>query len=219
VTGNSAGQIDSDSVRVFSEGPEDSPSRQIARYFARCAPRYYPSHRIDLVARHDRFGRGGDHTAFNQNGFPGVRITETKENYSHQHSVQDTIEGVDFDYLARNVRVNAAVAAALALAPPAPVVVNERGAPTLLRAPSGYDAHLRWQPSAGAVAYRIFWRDAWEVDWTHDLLVGNLTETILPKVSIDDYVFGVAAVDASGRESLVSAYVNPARPEQPVVTK
>jgi hypothetical protein len=222
MVGNShggAGRIDSESVRVFSEGPEDSPSRQIARYIARWALRYYPSHRIDLVARHDRFGRGGDHTAFNQNGFAGVRITETKENYSRQHSVEDTVAGVDFDYLARNARVNAAVAAALALAPPAPVVVNEHGAPMLLRTPSGYDAHLRWQPSPDAVAYRIFWRDAWEVDWTHDLLVGNATETILPNVSIDDYVFGVAAVDDRGHESLVAAYVNPARPEQPVITK
>jgi hypothetical protein len=30
-------------------------------------------------------------------------------------------------------------------------------------------------------------------------------------VSIDDYVFGVAAIGADGNESLVTAYVNPPR--------
>ena len=41
---------------------------------------------------------------------------------------------------------------------------------------------------------------------------------VLPGVSIDDFVFGVAAVDAEGHESLVSAYVNPSRPDAPVQT-
>jgi hypothetical protein len=43
------------------------------------------------------------------------------------------------------------------------------------------------------------------------VLVGNVTEYVLPNVSIDDYVFGVAAVGPGGHESLVSAYVNPPR--------
>jgi hypothetical protein len=37
-------------------------------------------------------------------------------------------------------------------------------------------------------------------------------------VSIDDYVFGVAAIGADGAESLVSAYVNPARRETVIRT-
>ena len=40
----------------------------------------------------------------------------------------------------------------------------------------------------------------------------------MPGVSVDDFVFGVAAVDAEGHESLVSAYVNPDRPDAPVQT-
>src|SRR6185436_10542768 len=70
------GVSDSGSVRVFSEGPEDSPSRALARYVQRQASLYLPSHRVGLIARHDRFGRGGDHTAFNQHGFAAVRISE-----------------------------------------------------------------------------------------------------------------------------------------------
>jgi hypothetical protein len=221
MVGNSrggGGAVDSGSVRVFSEGPEDSPSRQIARFIARWGGRYEPGHRVRLIARHDRFGRGGDHTAFNQLGYAGVRITEAMEDYSRQHSIDDVVDAVDFAYLARNARLNAAVAATMALAPPAPVVVGERG-PMLGRQPSGYDAQLRWEPSPGATAYRLFWRAAWDSDWEHDLLVGNVTEWVLPALSIDDYVFGVAAVGPEGHESLVSAYVNPPRREEQVITR
>ena len=97
--------------------------------------------------------------------------------------------------------------ATLALAPPPPVVVTARGAPTIDRRPSGYDAHLRWAASPGAAGYRIFWRKAWAPDWEHELAVGNVTEYTLPKMNIDDWVFGVAAVDAAGHESTVSVYV------------
>jgi hypothetical protein len=205
------GVEDGERVRVFSEGPEDSPSRQLARFIRRQAGRYEPAHQVSLIARHDRFGRGGDHTAFNQHGYAAVRITEANENYERQHTVDDRIEAVSFPYLVRNARVNAAAVAVLALAPPAPKVTSERGAPTLGRQPSGYDAQLRWVASPGAAAYRIFWREAWAPDWQHEMMVGNVTEVVLPSLSIDDYVFGVAAVGAGGHESLVSAYVNPPR--------
>ena len=214
IIGNSHGGngiIDAGTVRVFSEGPEDSPSRQLARYVQRTAARYVPSHRVRLIARHDRFGRGGDHTAFNQRGFAGVRFSEANEHYGRQHEVQDTPDGVDAAYLARNTKVNVAGVASLALAPPAPLVVSQRGAPLLDRNPSGYDARLRWQASAGATAYRIFWRRAWTPDWQFERHVGQVTEVVLPDVSIDDYVFGVAAIGPGGHESLVAAYVNPPR--------
>jgi hypothetical protein len=222
IVGNATGGQgvkDSATVRVFAEGPEDSPSRQLARAVRRTAAVYVPSHRVRLIARYDRFGRGGDHIAFNEHGHPGVRMTESKENYAHQHTVDDVFAGgVDPDYLARNARVNAAALATLALAPPAPVVVDERGRPLLTRDPSGYDARLRWTASPGAASYRIFWREAWTPDWQFEQSVGNVTEMVLASVSIDDFVFGVAAVDAGGHESLVSAYVNPNRPDAPIQT-
>jgi hypothetical protein len=222
IVGNAVGGQgvkDTGTVRVFSEGPEDSRSRQLARAIRRDAALYVPEHRVRLIARYDRFGRGGDHSAFNQRGFPGVRFTESKENYGHQHTVDDTFAGgVDPDYLARNARVNAATLATLGLAPVAPGVMDERGRPTLGRDPSGYDAHLRWKASPGATAYRVFWREAWTPDWQFERTVGNVTELVMPGVSIDDFVFGVAAVDAEGHESLVSAYVNPDRPDAPVQT-
>jgi len=203
------GIIDGASIRVYSEGPEDSTSRELARYVQRWGGRYVPSHRVRLLSRPDRFSRGGDHTAYNLYGFAAVGFRESRENFARQHDARDTFEGVSPAYLAQNARVNAAVASSLALAPPAPVVVNEKGQPTINRAPSGYDAHLQWKASPGASAYRIFWREAWGPDWQHEMLVGNVTEVTLPNTLIDDLVFGVAAVDASGHESVVSPYIAP----------
>ena len=86
-------------------------------------------------------------------------------------------------------------------------MVNERGAPTIARGQSGYDAALTWKASPGAVGYRIYWRDAWVPDWQHQQAVGDVTQFALPNLSIDNVVVGVAAVGADGHESLVSAYV------------
>jgi hypothetical protein len=124
--------------------------------------------------------------------------------------------GVDAEYLARNARVNGAALATLGLAPPAPVVVDEKGRPLLTREPSGYDARLRWTASPGASAYRVFWREAWTPDWQFEQQTGNVTELVLPSLSIDDFVFGVAALDGEGHESLVSPYLNPNRPDTPI---
>ena len=210
VTGGN-GIVDGRTVRVFSEGPMDSPSRQLARFIRRHAAVYVPGHEVRLIAREDRFGRGGDHTAFNQRGFTGVRFTESREAYARQHTAQDTLGGVAFDYLARNVQVNLAGVATMALGPPAPDVYGRGGDPMLDRGDSGYDARMEWHPSPGAVGYRIVWREAWTPDWQFSVRVGDVSSHTLPDISIDDYVFGVAAVGPGGHESMVSAYVRPPR--------
>ena len=214
IVGNSLGGngvVDAETVRVYSLGPEDSPSRQLARYIERIAAVYVPSHRIRLMAREDRFGRGSDHSSFTAYGYPAVVFRESNENFARQHTAEDKIEGVDFRYLAQNARVNAAGAASVALAPPAPLVTNERGQARVSRDPSRYDATLQWSAVPGAAGYRVYWRDAWSNDWKHAQGVGNVTQFTLPSVNIDDWVFGVAAVGADGNESLVSAYVSPVR--------
>lgn len=218
IIGNSLGGngiLDSRTLRVFSEDPMDSPSRHLARFIQRHGSAYLPDHQIRLVAREDRFGRGGDHTAFNRRGFAGVRFSESRENYSRQHTAADTLGGVDFDYLARNTRVNVAGVATMALAPAAPRVDLGAG-PALGRGESGYDADVRWARSTGAVGYRVVWRDAWTPDWEHEVRVGDVDRLVLQDVSIDDYVFGVAAIGPGGHESLVSAYVRPPRPRTDV---
>lgn len=210
------GIIDAESVKIYALGPEDSPHRSLARYIARVAGTYVPSHTIRLMAREDRFGRGSDHSSFTAFDFPAIVFREANENYARQHNSEDKVEGMDFRYLAQNARVNAAAAASLGLAPPAPKVTTERGTVTLSRGPSGYDAALQWQPSAGAAAYKVYWRNAWSNDWEKSQVVGNVTRFQMPNVSIDDYVFGVAAISADGHESLVSGYVSPVRRMQEI---
>ena len=207
IVGNSQGGdgvVDAESVRVFSEGPEDSAARSIARYVQRTAALYVPAHRVRLMARSDRFGRSSDHMSFARQGFPAVVFREANENFGKQHAAADTVDGVDVRYLARNARVNIAAVASLALAHPAPQIT---GTSQIGRQPSGYDANLQWIAAPGAVAYRVYWRDAWANDWQHSRVVGNVTRHVIPGLSIDDYVFGVAALGADGHESTISAYV------------
>jgi len=186
-------------------------TRALARYIARAAALYVPSHNVRLMAREDRFGRGSDQSSFTQAGYPAIVFREANENFSKQHSARDTLDGVDFAYLAQNARVNAGGAASLALAPAAPKVTGDRGQNLLGRGTSGYDADMRWAASPGAVAYRIYWRDTWSNDWQRQQTIGNVTQFVLPNVSIDDFVFGVSAIGADGSESLISAYVSPVR--------
>jgi hypothetical protein len=216
IVGNSRGGndvIDAESVRVYSDGPEDSLSRALARYIDRVAAIYVPSHRVRLMSRQDRFSRGSDHTAFSEQGYAAVVFREANENFAKQHSADDTVDGVDVRYLSQNVKVNAASVASLALAPPAPIIVDGRNQVMIGRQPSGYDANLRWNASPGAVSYRVYWRAAWAPDWQHTQVVGNVTSLLLQGLSIDDFVFGVAAVGAEGHESLISTYVAPPRRE------
>jgi hypothetical protein len=56
----------------------------------------------------------------------------------------------------------------------------------------------------------VVWREAWHPDWQFSRVLTDTTAAF-PNLSIDDYVFGVAAVGAGGHESLVAAYVLPPR--------
>lgn len=125
VSGNGASA--NNRVRLFSEGPEDSPSRAVARYAKETAERYFPAMTVDMIFRRDRFSRGGDHTSFVQDGFAAVRFTTPSENYANQHTATDTFANASPSYAARVTKVNAAVLASLALAPKPPVVTAPRG--------------------------------------------------------------------------------------------
>jgi hypothetical protein len=232
IVGNSRGQngvTDNTTVRVFSEGtraletPEeakdrryhggelDSPSRNVARYMQALAERYIPNWHVMLVYRTDRYGRGGDHTAFNALGYPALRVTESHEDFTHQHQdlrtergvrYGDELSGVDFPYLAKVAAMNAVTLAAMAWAPapPAGVGLASDTAPGMS---GGTDTVLDWQPSAGAAGYRLHWRATTDPRWNAGRYVGPMQHYVLKDVSIDDWFFGVAAVSADGFESPV----------------
>jgi Zn-dependent M28 family amino/carboxypeptidase len=221
-----SGRMDNRRVSVFSEDPNDSPSRELARYIRDMADRYLPAMRVDTVFRADRFGRGGDHTPFNQEGFTAVRLSSPEENFANQHTVTDTFANTSVPYITLVTKINGAVAASLAWAPKAPVTaeVTERDGQkvtTLLltRGKSRYDAALKWKhenPEADLAGYAVVWRSTTTPYWEHEVFVGNMTEYTLPDVSIDDLIFGVKAIDKDGNESLVSPYVQAPRTKRKI---
>lgn len=226
VVGNSHGMAATveDRVRVFSEGVRsaesdaiaaarrsvggevDAPSRNLARYMDIIAEQHLPGFDVSMIYRRDRFGRGGDQVPMVEAGFPAVRVTEAAEHYHRQHQdlrtengvvYGDTIDGVDFAYLARVARLNAMTMAALASAPRPPLEVKVDGAVSA-------NTRVNWTASAGAASYVVWWRETTSPVWQHSIIVpGSETGTTLEGVVIDDWFFGVQAVSADGYASPV----------------
>jgi Peptidase family M28 len=224
VGGDKSVDQDHSVVRVFSEGlpaaateqeirrirglggENDSGSRQLARYIADVGRAYDAGVKPVLVFRLDRFLRGGDHYSFNQQGFTAVRFTEFREDFHHQHQNVRTENGieygdlakfVDFDYVARVARLNAATLASLASAPGLPANVR------LLTKDLENESTLTWEASPGGLAsgYEILWRATSSPEWEHVENVGSALRTTL-KLSKDNVIFAVRAVDAEGHRSL-----------------
>lgn len=222
VGGDKNPQQDAGVVRVFSEGipvaateqqirtirmlggESDSPSRELARYIAEVGGTYDTGVKPMLVFRLDRYLRGGDHYSFNQQGFAAVRFTEYREDYNHQHQNIRTVNGVEyadlpkfvnFEYVAHVARLNAASLASLASAPAPPANVR------LLTKNLENDSTIMWETAEQATAYEVVWRDTSRPDWEHAERVGNVNRTTL-RMSKDNVIFGVRAVDGQGHRSL-----------------
>jgi Zn-dependent M28 family amino/carboxypeptidase len=220
------GERASDRIRVFSEGiaPNataeqiaelhmlssvlDSPSRQLARYYGFVGAWQRTAVQPMIVFRHDRFLRGGDHTAFNRVGYPGVRLCELGEEYDRQHQDLRTENGrrygdepefVDHAYVAEVARLTAAVLVHLANAPSSPGDVK------LDARELAEDTTVRWQPSPepDVIGYEVVWRETTSPTWQHGKSVGKASEATLP-LSKDDFFFGVRAVDGEGYRSPVA---------------
>jgi Zn-dependent M28 family amino/carboxypeptidase len=224
IGGDKSEDQDHSVVRVFSEGlpaaaterdigrirglggENDSGSRQLARYIADVGRAYDVGVKPILVFRLDRYLRGGDHYSFNQQGFSAVRFTEFREDFHHQHQNVRTENGieygdlakfVDFDYVARVARLNAAVLASLASAPAPPADVH------LLTKELENDSTLTWSASPGgrAAEYEVLWRATSSPEWEHVQKIGDATRTTL-QLSKDNVIFAVRAVDREGHRSL-----------------
>lgn len=231
VGGNIGGPQPNTFVRIFSEGvpatetPEeararqagggevDYPSRQLARYVEEISARYLPSFPARMVWRRDRYGRGGDHTPFNEKGYPAVRFAEAYEDFTRQHAevreengkrFGDLFEFVSPEYIANVARLNAMTLASLAQAPPPPEnvrFVTERGANNTV---------ISWESQPG-VSYEIVWRDTAAPRWENARAVGPVNRYTFADLSKDNYFFGVRAVSEKGHPSLVVFPKPPAR--------
>lgn len=196
---NKAGQKDEKRVRVFSEEWEPAPqtsaaaaparprhnARELGRFIEWVVKRDVKTFNVKLVFRRDRFGRGGDHTPFVEDGFDAVRFIEVHEEYTRQHTPDDLPEFMDWKYLANVTRANLAAMASLAMAGPAPTNVRMRR--------QDQDTELTWTATPG-VSYTVYWRDTTSPVWQHAEDVGPVATYRAPKVNVDDHVFAVGAV-------------------------
>jgi len=220
---NETNIINNTKIRVFSEGlpsyeleknaktirqlglENDGKSRQLARYIKETGERYIDNLDVVMIYRNDRFLRGGDHTAFVENGYAAVRFTEMNENYYHQHQdvrvengIQygDLIGFMDFEYLRKNTALNLANLANLAKSPGMPEEVRievKRLTNTSL---------LTWKKSSkgNPSGYFILVRETTSPVWQKKYFTTK-NEFTLP-FSKDNYFFAVQSVSADGNESL-----------------
>ncbi|HEX3747277.1 MAG TPA: M28 family peptidase [Bryobacteraceae bacterium] len=233
------GRFGNTEVSVYSDETMDSPSQQLSRYVREVGERYLPSMKVDTIFMGDRLGRGGDHTPFQWEGYAAVRLSTPNEIYANQHHATDLLENMSIPYTAKVARVNGVVAASLALSPKAPVVMRapaplragapapapgtppRRPTPMISRGKSGYDALLQWKPAgpeASIQGYTIVIRNTTSPYWEREIYVGKVTEYLMKDVSVDDVKFGVKAIGVNGGESLVSAYLYPARAKTEIET-
>ena len=228
IVGNSCGSdglCDAAHVRVFSEGPRadsddklraaarrfggenDSPSRNLSRWVAGLAGQPLT---VRQVWRADRMGRGGDHLPFNEAGYPAIRFSVAIEDYDRQHqdlrtengvTYGDTIDEMDFPYLAKVTRLNVAALAALAQAPLPPAPTADAAVKTF--------TEVKWSTVPGAATYSIWRRRTDAPGWEDKPVIADVVATSakLEGVRGDDWIFGVSAKAASGAESPVSAAV------------
>ena len=245
IIGNSCGSdgvCDSTHARVLSEGPRsqgeaelmaathslggenDSPSRNISRFLDSLADRLKIGLDVRQIWRTDRFSRGGDHIPFLQAGFPAARISVAVENYNWQHQdlrtengirYGDTIDHVDFAYLAKMTKLNVAALAAIASAPPPPEPKVEGAVST--------DTKVSWDYVPGEVYWAVYARRTDASQWGPPVAIsvlssdcmkgapsecdsGGLHQSVTLKgMRVDDWIFGVAVSSGSGESPVASA--------------
>jgi hypothetical protein len=141
------GNVNDRELRIFSQGPDESPSRDMARMIDFMIENYSTDLKLVFVEDIDREGRFGDHFSFNEVGIPAVRIIEALEDTPHREG-RDTIEYVEPEYLRKSTRTLATMMLALSDGMPYPsqVVVRDIG-----------DGNLRviWERVEGATGYIV----------------------------------------------------------------
>lgn len=212
-------------VRCFSYAPtgNDSFGRSMARAVSRAGRRYVDGFDVKLIYRGDRYGRGGDHRSFFDQGYPAVRLTEPREDFSRQHQnvrprsgrpYGDLPDYADFGYSAKVGRVVVATLCELASAPPPPLVSSAR------LARDAYDTELVFQLPDGVSRCEFVWRETTEADWTNVMPMAAAAPkptrsgrmlARMPGVCLDDVVVGVRSISEAGARSRVATPPEPDR--------
>ena len=167
---------------------------------------------VRIIWRRDRYLRGSDHVSFQGQGYPAARFTEPRENFDHEHqNVQvvsgvqfgDLIQFVDFGYVARVARVNAAALWALASSPCHAQECADSRQPGHFAGTNLTTLTWDANPESDLAGYEVMMRETTTPDWTSAMSVGDVTTATL-NVSKDNVQFGLRAVDQGGGRSPVA---------------
>jgi len=191
---------------LYTGGENDTPSRQLGRFMYRIAKDDKVELTPNMIYRKDRYLRGGDHSAFLDEGYPAIRISEPHEYYERQHQdvrMEDGVQYgdlpkfVDYPYVAKVTKLNAATLGALANAPARPTEVG------INVSKLENNTTLRWNANdePDLKGYEIVWRTTHAPYWEHAEFAGDTTSYTIEGVSKDNYLFGVRAVDQLGYKS------------------
>ncbi len=202
-------ELDMETMRYLQTGGEsDMPTRQLARTIKEVSESYIPQMDVWLIYRLDRYLRGGDHRAFIDQGYPGVRFSEPHEEFRHQHQdireedgVQygDLPDFVDFGYVARVTRVNLSALANLARSPKPPSNVGMN----VSRLEN--DTRLRWEGSGSENlgGYEVLWRETTSPVWQFKtVLEADQHHYTAELTSKDNWIFGVRSVSKDGHPGI-----------------
>ena len=209
-----------------------SPSRGVMRYVGTWGGAYVSNFTMKPILREDRPGRGSDHSAFIDHGFPAVRIMETFEcspspvdnscggpfpcgppieipancwsfTTDHQHDSFDLAKYITPSYAANIAKVMASVAASLARAPGSPLNFTATG-----NANDGVKVNFK-PPQYGTVdhyvvAARPVTENFYHTRVTYKTIDKNrlLTAQDLGLNQGDSFFISAASVDGAGHESL-----------------
>lgn len=189
------------SIRVFADGPDNSPAHQLSRYMDYVGGLYLPTFFIDVQNAVDREGRWSDHVSFLNAGVAAVRITESEEDFERQHNSLDTFDQIDYSYLMQVAQLNLVTAANAAGAPPPPPI------PNIVRMADPGTFLVTWPVDPDAASYALSFRPLGSPDYPPFRFVSREQAGNVALTGFDpqmEYAFSMAAVDENGRIGLFS---------------
>jgi len=191
------GLVNDSELRIYSEGPDNSQSRQMARSAELIGFQSNLPLRLILEDAIDREGRYGDHFSFTERGYPAIRIMQSHEEKPNADP-SDTIDFIEAGYYQHAVQ--SILGFTLSLVDGLPPVRN-----TTLRNNNNGISTLIWEPSGMADRYIIALRHSGSLVYDQMFVT---TENSVEWDRFSEYsAIAVVAVEASGMIGHISEYI------------
>ncbi len=191
-TNDRFGNVNDHELRIFSAGPDTSPSRDMARMIDFITDNHSTDLKLIFVEDIDREGRFGDHFSFSEAGIPAVRIIEALEDHTNREG-RDWVQYIEPDYLRKSVRTLTTMVLALADGLPYPQTIVVRDMGDGMR-------RLVWEQVEGATGYIVALRRVGDVTFEQQFSAGTGTTAFDCDCFTSDRFRGisVAAINENG---------------------